>query len=189
MLGVGSTCRRNHKITHSSQLRLYFDGRTNKHQSVCRQCTAFLAANPGLKRTRGTLEVGMKCARNHVIRTKAELYLTNRSKDGMEYFSCARCRALYQATWRTNKKIKGPDRDVRRYVELTCGHEVLFDTPVPRRGEPIWCERCEYFDSVREWGRVAPRTAPSVHPLAPERECSSLREQDGDDQRVYTMED
>lgn len=96
------------------------------------------------------LERGV-CNHGHPIRSEADLYyMWSRGRSNPR---CKECSVIAKERCLDNQRGHSRQEwDVKRAMILSCGQELIFERPMPRVGEDLWCSLHREYEKVVRWG-------------------------------------
>lgn len=93
-----------------------------------------------------------RCSRNHHISGIKDVIVKRRPEGRATVYDCRECknsRAREKA--QANRPVSYKSLEVTRFISLSCGHETLFKSPLPRVASLVLCMRCRDYRKVLQW--------------------------------------
>lgn len=107
------------------------------------------------------LELGY-CKNGHPVNTEAD-FLAKHTR-GYVVRRCRECQRLLSEKYRRRKGIPPANRitgqkrvqlgNGPRYIDLDCGHQLIFEAPLPVPDDIVLCYRCDNYREVVKWGKL-----------------------------------
>lgn len=144
-LSVGMTCSKGlHEILSEDDILKVRQPRKNGKLRIAHRCKACKRAYDrgrasNHRRAASILEVGV-CKFGHKIRSEADVII-KQDKSFRRTYYCKQCQ-----TEDNGLRASTPQR-----LALECGHEPVFNPPIPAREDVIYCVRCNDSRMVKEW--------------------------------------